>query len=168
MNLELAAAFVRFNLLDHRALITCALENLEKVGQSDSLVLLAGFTGDSLEEAYGLFEKSLRELSIPKPAEKTAALMVAGHYAEKILTGELSAYDGACRIWKDVCLNVDGMDELNIFVGGASEIEDLPLRYADKPKMAQKYIASFEAEIREAAARLVRSQKKIPASDPFG
>jgi hypothetical protein len=70
----------------------------------------------------------LKALKVEKPSQKSLTIMAAKFTAEKIISGKLSPYDGAKKIWfeieNDLEDQVEESNELSIFAGLASEYED--------------------------------------------
>ena len=155
MNLKTAAAFYKLGHLTSRDLVKIALENLDSYDNQQSLGILAGESNPEMAEVGLLFEQALAELGISQPTREEAANGVAKYIAEKITLGQISPYQGAREIWKKAYNVVDGLDHLSVFVGAASEIEDLPARYSNKPEIAAKYIAEYEEDIRKSAKDLI-------------
>lgn len=103
-----------------------AIEALEAGYDSVSLRELAGGQSEHPFDFRQKFEKALKELQLPMPCRRGAAILLACHIAKSILKGEMSPYEGARRIWWDLYTKVPEAIELQTFVGAASEIEDDP------------------------------------------
>jgi hypothetical protein len=95
---------------------------------STNLRQLAGELHPSWASVGALFDGVLRDLSIELPARREAGFALARHYAEQILNGQLTPYDGAPNIWRHVGSEFHEDPEiwgtLVSFVGLASEWED--------------------------------------------
>lgn len=79
--------------------------------------------------------------------------------AQQILKGEIPAYDGAMRIWKEVLDRLESRipDELWPFKSNASAIEDCLWDMQDSGADHSALIATCQEEIMAAARRLCRS-----------
>lgn len=77
--------------------------------------------------------------------------------AKQIVSGEMDAYDGAMKIWKDILNNVDERlpDDLWPFKSNASAIEDCLWNAQDGGSNHDELIAQCKAEILQAAKQLL-------------
>jgi hypothetical protein len=145
MDLEIAAARLALAKLSSEQAIAAASMALDRGVYSNSLGLLI-YQQPIWSEVGPLFERALSELSIPIPSPESACWILARQYAQRIVDGQVTPYDGARGIWWEVA-NENGADEsLLSFVGYASEWED---DLAHRPE--------YEAMIVEEARRLVVS-----------
>ncbi|WP_145261701.1 hypothetical protein [Planctomycetes bacterium Pan216] len=71
-----------------------------------------------------LLEASIRESPATVPDGVAARRILARKYAEQIVDGTLSPYEGARRIWWELWTDCRELKELAIFAGLASEYED--------------------------------------------
>lgn len=144
-SLELAAAKMALGLISPEDLPSVAVDALEDGCDSSSLRILAGLTKAEIGEARQLFDRLLAELHVPRVSRREAVERLARESAKEILSGEISPYQGAKRIWQlSLCLHEEHLPDLDSFVYGASEWEDRPEdRHA------------FEAGIVDAARELV-------------
>lgn len=137
-------------LLSSDQLPAIATEALEVGFDCPSLRLLAGETEHIGSTVDPLFSRAIRELGIPTPDHRTAAKVVAACYAEGILEGTWSPYEGARKIWWNVANAFDKDPEiwgqLSVFVGLASEWEDHPTH---RPE--------YEQDIKAAATAVVQT-----------
>ena len=155
MNLNEAVAFYKLDLIKSEKLPEIASDALEASYDSPSLRLRAGELNPIMSTVGPMFEKTITELNISIPTKRGAYFIVAKYYSNKIISGELSPYDGAKIIWEKVTLEEDSPEELSAFAGAASEIEDLPLRYSLLPFIANKYIKKYEKGSLELARDIV-------------
>ncbi|HEY1861324.1 MAG TPA: hypothetical protein VGG61_13265, partial [Gemmataceae bacterium] len=96
------------------------------------------------EEVGPRFERALIELNVPVPSRQGAVLDIAREYAREIIAGELSPYEGARKIWWELANEPDSDRSLLIFVGLASEWEDVP-----------QHRSQYETDIIDEARRLL-------------
>ncbi len=99
----------------------------------------------------------MRDDGIHEPDRGAAGFFVVAHYASQILTGDLSPYEGARRIWQEVFDALDRPAALAGFVSGASEIEDFEFARPGNTEAYDERIAKSEEEIRAHAAILLTS-----------
>ena len=126
--LRFAAVRREFDLLLSSELPALATLALASGLDSGNLRRLAGELNPSWADSGGLFEGVLRDFAIPIPARREAGVALARYYAEQILKGEVTPYEGARNIWWQVANEfVDDpeiWESLVNFVGLASEWED--------------------------------------------
>ena len=101
-----------------------ACEALADGFDSPSLTALAGEIEPVMSSIGPLFEAALRELGIPVPTKREAAIRIARSVAVRIVSGELAPYEGARRIWQQVELPLQEAGEVNVFLDLASEYPD--------------------------------------------
>ncbi len=124
-----------------------AAEALAQGADSPSLRMLAAMDSPRVEEAFPILERALREAGTSVPTPRAAALRLARKTAQKMLQGEISAYEGSRQIWANARrVTNESMDELDPFIYAASEWEERP---ADR--------AFFEDAMLRAARELTRS-----------
>ena len=147
-HLRLAAARRHFDLLASIELPDLASAALEAGLDSPSLRELAGELCPTWADSGPLFERILHDFGLALLSRHHAAGVLARHYAEQIISGTLSPYEGARRIWSDVANAVwndrDGPRQYLVFVGLASEWEDYPPGRPD-----------YEQRIRDEAQQLL-------------
>jgi hypothetical protein len=143
MDLSLAVARFALDKLTSEEALDAASAALDRGTYSESLGQLM-FQKPVSSEVGPLFKKAMAELGVPIPSRSEALLVVARAYARQIISGELSPYDGARRIWWEVASESDADQSLKSFVGLASEWEDVP-----------QYRPQYEAEIVQEAHRLL-------------
>ena len=102
MNMKIAASFWCLDLLDVKNIPAIALQELTEGDDTRSLRFLAGATHDSSLEIEQLFKRTLVELSITIPDKFEAGNQVAAYYAHAIISGQITPYTGARKIWFDV------------------------------------------------------------------
>lgn len=107
-----------------------AMFALEAGLDSPSLRELAGELHPTWADSGPIFERILRDFGITQSSKPQSINALARYYAEQILSGAISPYEGALRIWQEVANELWGDRELwqkySIFVGLASEWEDYP------------------------------------------
>lgn len=92
---------------------------------SPSLTLLLILDSPYSEDARILFEKVAQELGYAIPTKEEAVNGLVQGVAESIVKGELSEYEGALKIWKEVLGALEKIpDDLWVFKSEASLIED--------------------------------------------
>lgn len=100
---------------------------LEAGWDTPALIQLAGLAPGELDQAHDLLTRALDELGIFVPGREEAVLRLARFEAERILDGEVSAYEGAKRIWNLALRAPDGhLAQLDTFVYAASEWDRRP------------------------------------------
>ena len=113
----------------------------------------AGFDGPALRELAGctnatrsnhgvLIERALRELGKEPMSPEDAARLVAGLACRNIVSGKISPYEGASRLWK-VYHYCGGPKSLIPFVGLASEWEDVVTHREHYEKLIVKAAQKF-------------------------
>src|SRR5262245_46883751 len=75
-----------------------AAEALEAGHDVPALRRLAGLSGDD-PRTWSMFEDVLSSLGISNLTPREALMRLAHHVAEQIVSGRVSPYDGARRIW---------------------------------------------------------------------
>lgn len=129
MDLEIAAAYWSLGMLTSNKLPEIATAALLEGLDSPSLRILAGEYDPIMAEVGPLFERALRELGVLVPEPFEAGMRVAGYIGQRIISGEVSPYEGAREIWR-MYNHVEAVDEHGIFkpllkfIGAASEYED--------------------------------------------
>ena|GEM_PF-1781262 len=130
--------------------------------QSPNLLrLLAVEKGESSECARKYFEHSLSELGQQMPTRERAALILATQIANQIIDGTIPPDVGAMTIWKDLVVKLEKTPpELWLFVSNSSAIEDCQSDAGFWGTDHSELISQCQLEIRQAAERLIRSQKQ--------
>lgn len=151
-------------LLDRAAALVLGLETadrlpefageaLEQGADSPSLRMLAAMDAPCLEDALPLLEGALREAGATLPTPRAAALRLARKTAERMVNGEVPAYEGSRQIWALARRVMDeDLDDLDPFIYAASEWEDRP---TDRP--------FFEDAMLRAARVLTRTETNSAA-----
>lgn len=151
-----AAAFYILNLLSSEDLVTYACKAIEQGVNSDALSILAGELHPEMNVVGPLFERTLVELHISRPTKLIAQLTIAQFYAKAIKSGNMTPFDGARKIWWDISNEIDNPAPILLaFVGAASEIEDLPERYAGDKYDPTPHIEEYKKQIIESATKLL-------------
>lgn len=123
--LEEAIAFYSLNLLTSAELV-CIAQNLVTDFDCQDLNILAGESHPIMSEVKPLFESFLKNEKILLPPKLDAQLLVVKFYANLIIEGIISPYDGAKMIWGDIDIPIDMISDILLsFVSGTSQIEDL-------------------------------------------
>ena len=143
MELGIAAAQFALGKLTSEEAIAAASQALDAGTYSESLGQLIG-QEPVWSEVGPVFEKALEELSVSVPSRTSALSIIARDFARRISAGSLTPYEGARRIWWDVANEPDADRSLLVFVGLASEWEDVPQNRAE-----------YEADILQEARRLL-------------
>jgi hypothetical protein len=123
MDLDVAAARMVLGKLTSEEAIAEASSALDRGIYSEALGLLL-YAEPVWSEVGPLFSRSLSELGIRVPTRERASLVLAREEARRIVSGEVSPYDGARRIWWEVANEEGASPSLLAFVGYASEWED--------------------------------------------
>lgn len=124
--LQLIASKMALDLILPEELIRAGVDALEDGLDSKTLRILAGLNETQIDEAGTTFDRALVELNIHKPSKREAVLQLTRETARDILSGKISPYEGAKRIWR-LSLHIDEhLPELDTYVYGASEWEDRP------------------------------------------
>jgi hypothetical protein len=146
--LRFAAVLRQFDLLPSSDLPRLAMLALEAGLDSSSIRELAGELHPTWADSGPLFDLVLHDFGIVAPTQPEAAHALAHHYAEQIISGALTPYEGARNIWRRVANHFyddrEHWQRYSIFVGLASEWED----YAPGRR-------DYERQIRDEAAKLL-------------
>jgi hypothetical protein len=122
--LQVAASRCVLNRLPGEFIPDVAVAALEEGIENDEIIELAGMERPTFSEVKQVFLDAILKLRIHIPNVREATLCLAKELSEKIITGSISPYEGARKIWWELS-NIEGADErLKIFAGLASEIED--------------------------------------------
>lgn len=124
MDIESAEAHWWFGKTPSSELPRVASDLLESGYDTESLRQVAGLDAGSQTDIDTLFERALKELGRIKLAREEAGLKLAKEVCREIVSGSLSPYQGARKIWWEIWENERGLDRLRVFVGLASEYED--------------------------------------------
>ncbi len=159
MTAPLRLSFVQWQLglLGSEDLPAVATAVLERGVDSPSLRILAGLSRPTASEASPIVDGVAEELRLDLPvSNRDAVLLAARGIAERIVSGEIPAYEGARRIWS-LWNDDDYPDELLPFVGEASQIDDYLAERVKDPDRYDAWIAAAQAGIVDAARELVRT-----------
>lgn len=133
---------------------------------SPSLRRLAGVSAPVMSEVGPLFERALTELRVVTPQKSEALMRLARHYAQQIVDGTVSPYDGARKLWWDVANEVEKPSQLLLsFVGAASELDDLPGRTRQDGCDRQPYARELEDMIVSSARKLLTEEPNHALQD---
>ena len=124
MNIDTILARHVLGLLPVDELPGMALDAMQAGYDSPGLRQLAGISKHEGDEAHRLFAKTIRELGLPVPTAPEAGLTLARNTAREVLSGAITPYEGAKRIWDQVYTRLPELKQLRPFVGFASEYED--------------------------------------------
>jgi hypothetical protein len=126
MDINLAEIYWKLEMIPPEKLPEIATDLLILGIESHSLCVLAGLSASKVYEAADLFNQALVELGRPAFTKREAMLKYTKIMSNRIVQGEISAYEGANSIWK-ATLKLDFiMHELDAFIYAASEYEDRP------------------------------------------
>ena len=152
-------SFYVLKFLQTRHLIDFAMLQLDRYEDSDSLVSIVIQENPIMYETSAFFDTFLHEISFDKPDRLEAQLVVAQYYAHAILNGRVTPYQGAHALWLNICDDLAHPSTLlRSMAGAASELEDLPIRFAGSEMSPDPYIQNFEEEIKEGAKALIHLQ----------
>jgi len=129
MDIKLLAAYWSLGQLNSEALPRLAQEALENGLDSPSIRMLAGEQNPIMSDAAPVFEQALVELSVDIPTKREAAIQIAQHHAEAIVSGKISPAEGARRIIGEAYRQCDELNELLVFVGLEDQHEDFSDRF---------------------------------------
>lgn len=91
-----------------------------------------------MSEARALFDRALNELSVSKPDQREAVMLLARDAASEIGGGTVAPYTGAKQIWDlTLCVPIEPIPELDPFIYAASEWEE---RHEDRVKFERDII----------------------------
>lgn len=126
---------------------------------SPSLRQLAAVSEPVMSDVGPVFERALTELGIVTPKKQEALMYLARHYAQQIVDGTVSPYDGARKLWWEVSNEVERPSQLLLsFVGAASELDDLPERTVQDGNDRQTYARELEDMIVSSARELLTGE----------
>lgn len=111
---------------------------------------LAGVAQPTLPEVGPLFERVIRELTLPPFDEQQALRVLVRQHAEAIVAGEIEPYEGAMQIWS-LSDRYEPFQEVSSFVGLASQIDDYRQMALSKPDPYAGYVDACLMDIRIAA-----------------
>jgi hypothetical protein len=157
MNIPLILAYWKLQRLRSEELPQIATDWMGVGMDSPALRELAGIEEPAMSTVGPLFERALRESGMHLPSRDEALMTLARHYAQQIVEGAMTPYEGARKIWWDV--SNDYGEKLPIllrFVGAASEIEDLPERTLQDGINREQYIQELENLIMASAKELLK------------
>ena len=114
-----------------------------------------------MSDVRPVLEQAMRELQLAPLAKQQALRVLARHYANAIVSGEVEPYQGARMIWDELSHDYEPFDDVSAFVGAASQIEDYEQMALSQPPY-RDYIDSCIRDIRVAA------QEYLDAVQPEG
>jgi hypothetical protein len=115
-----------------------------------SIRALAGVSQPTMSECAPLFERVMQESGLPPFEKHQAVRVLVRHYAEAIVTGEIEPYQGASEIWS-LSDQYEPFQEVSIFVGLASQIDDDRQMALSNPDPYADYVDTGLKDIRNAA-----------------
>ena len=119
---------------------------------SPSLTRLLILDSPYSEDTRALFEKAAQELGYAIPKKEEAVNGLVQGVAESIVKGELSEYEGAMKIWKEVLDALEKIpDDLWVFKSEASLIEDCLADFEEHGSDHTDLINASKAKIMSAA-----------------
>ena len=168
MNRALTLSLWALGRLPSEQLPEVATDWLAKGFDSPSLRQLAGVGSPVMSEVGPLFEKVLAELEVTTPKKEEALMFLARDYAQQIVEGTVSPYEGARKIWWQVTNAFNKPRQLLLtFVGAASELEELQERTLQDGYNRKKYACELEATIVSSARELL-NERAEPDASPNG
>ena len=108
--------------LQPESVASVALALLEAGYDTPAIVDLAWNAGG--DSPLAALRAALASCGIELPDQSRARIWLAKAIGEKVLAGELSAYQGGKTVWKSLALDPDSRRELAAFIAYASELED--------------------------------------------
>lgn len=147
MNVSLVTALWSLDSLPSAELPKFASEALSAGYDSPSLRILAGEISPAMSDAAPLFLRALQEIGVTIPSHVEAGKIVAAHLARDVVSGKISPYQGARRIWWDVYNEIEELQELVVFVGLASQFEDYEESARTGDSRYVELISEIEKEI---------------------
>jgi hypothetical protein len=103
-----------------------AAANAALHGGLDSPSLIALTSADA-STAGPLFDRTLQDFNMVKPSRREAVMLLARDAATEIVSGTISPYTGAKRIWRlTLRVPTEQIPELDPFIYAASEWEERP------------------------------------------
>jgi hypothetical protein len=146
--LRFAATRRQFDRLPSSELPELAMFALEAGLDTPSLRELAGELHPTWADTGPLFERVLLDCGIATSPRLQAGNDLARHYAEQIISGAVTPYEGARHIWHDVAQqlwhNLEAVQPYLVFIGLASEWED-----------DEEHRPDYEQDIRDEAQKLL-------------
>ena len=157
MTSPLAIALARWQLGSIRGdeLPEAATAALEAGADSPNLRTLAGLKDPTLDEAVPYLRRAAEELGLPAPTKRAAGFTIARDLCRRIVAGELTPHEGARLIWWQVYNEIDYPDELGVFAGTASQLDDFIAQRSSDPIQYDELIAQCEQDIRDAASQFL-------------
>ncbi|GAA4657446.1 hypothetical protein [Kineococcus glutinatus] len=125
-SLRRVRARVLLGELDVEVMPAWAVQALQAGLDSPALLKLASMGPGELTCVPAVVTAALQELGAPNLTEQQARWELAYAWAEAMLTGELTPYEAAHRIWQDAWHPLDCPEQLSVFASEASEWEDNP------------------------------------------
>lgn len=130
----------------------CAEALVAQGMDSPSLTQLLILDSPYSEDTKVLFEKAVKELGYVIPTKEEAANGLVRGVAESIVKGELSEYEGAMKIWKEVLDAMEPIpDDLWVFKSEASLIESCMTDFEEHGSDHTDMINQSKANIMSAA-----------------
>lgn len=157
MDLSLTLALWALDRLSSDQLPLVAADWLSEGRDAPALRELAGIQSPAMSEVGPLFSRALSELRLIPPAKEEALGLLGHHYAQQIVEGVVSPYEGARMIWWQVANSMDRPSEILLsFVGAASELDDLSERSSEDGLDRAKYRRELEEMVVESARALLK------------
>jgi hypothetical protein len=143
--------------LSAQELQRCA-ESLAAQGKdSPSLTKLIILDSPYSEDAKVLFEKAVKEFGYAIPTQEEAAMGLVQGIADSIVNGELSEFEGALKIWKEVLDVLEKIpDDLWVFKSEASLIESCMADFEEHGSDHTDLINQSKANIMSAAQLILQ------------
>jgi hypothetical protein len=142
--LEISAAKLALGLLISTDLPDLATLALVEGYDSPSLRILAGLNRVSDTDEVNLLKKVFHELDVEIPESRDAVLYLGRGIAEQIVRREISAYEGARKIWDlTVISHEENIQLLDPFIYALSEWDERP----DDQPLFEKMIMSAAQDL---------------------
>lgn len=125
-----------------------AAQGLDSPGLTQLLISDSPYS----EDTRVLFEKAAKELGHEIPTKAEAVSGLVRGLAESIVNGELSEYEGALKIWKEVLCALEKIpDDLWVFKSEASLIESCMTDFEEHGSDHTALVEVSQANIMSAA-----------------
>jgi hypothetical protein len=146
IKIDLIEALWFFGKLSAEELPIFATQAINSGFDSPALRKLAGIQHAALHDVKSLFEQCLIDMGRAPLSKCEAGLRLAHTIAAQIVSGEITPYEGARKIWWDIWEECRELTELKAFVGLASG-------YEDEPDHRQDYVNDIVKEAHKLCSR---------------
>ena len=146
--LQVAAAKYVINQLPSEEIPEIAIAVLESGIENEEIIELAGMDNPTASNSKHVFINAISKLGIQITDIREATICLAKEISEEIIAGSISPYEGARKIWWELSIIEGAAENLKIFAGLASEIEDTQI---------DDVRTDYERQIKEEANSLIKS-----------